>query len=138
MGIDNHALEEFIKTDREAFRAQATDALRLFTPDDRELAASLQTEHTSTDDILHAWAEQIEPIHLDLEQKRSDARFKTSLIKAIGFGDGDADRAIDYLIDERKQSILEEVLGNLYPPMMVRHHSSIATLTIFYHNPILT
>ncbi|MDN5275070.1 MAG: hypothetical protein JWP06_971 [Candidatus Saccharibacteria bacterium] len=115
MGIDNHALEEFIKTDREVFRAQATDALRLFTPDDRELAASLQTEHTSTDDILRAWAEQIEPIHQDLEQKRSDTRFKNSLIKALGFGDGDADRALDYLIDERKQSLLDEVLGNLYP-----------------------
>jgi hypothetical protein len=115
MGIDNHTLEEFIKTDREAFRAQATDALRLFTPDDRELAASLETEHTTTDDVLRAWTEQIEPIHLDLEQKRSDARFKNSLIKALGFGDNDADRAIDYLIDERKQSLLDEVLGNLYP-----------------------
>lgn len=115
MGIDNHTLEEFIKTDREAFRAQATDALRLFTPDDREVAASLQTEHTTTDEVLRAWTEQIEPIHLDLEQKRSDTRFKNSLIKALGFGDGDADRAIDYLVDERKQSLLDEVLGNLYP-----------------------
>jgi hypothetical protein len=115
MGIDNHALEEFIKTDREAFRAEATDALRLFTPDDRELAASLETEHTSTDDVLRAWTEQIEPIHLDLEQKRNDSRFKNSLIKALGFGDSDADRALDYLIDERKQSLLDEVLGNLYP-----------------------
>ena len=115
MGIDNHTLEEFIKTDREAFRAQATDALRSFTPSDRELAASLETEHTSTDDVLRAWTEQIEPIHQDLEEKRSDARFKKTLIKALGFGDGDADRAIDYLIDERKQSLLDEVLGNLYP-----------------------
>lgn len=115
MGNDKQTIEAFIKTDREAFRAQATDALRLFTPDDRETAASLQTDHTSTDDVLRAWTEQIEPIHQDLEQKRSDSRFKNSLIKALGFGDGDADHAVDYLIDERKQSLLDEVLGNLYP-----------------------
>lgn len=115
MGIDNQTLEEFIKTDREAFRAEATDALRLFTPDDRELAASLQTEHTTTDDVLRAWTEQIEPIHQDLEQKRSDVRFKKSLVKAIGFSDNDADHAVDYLIDERKAALLDEVLGNLYP-----------------------
>lgn len=115
MGIENHTLEEFIKTDREAFRAQATEALRLFTPEDRELAASLQANHTTTDSVLRAWTEQLEPIHQDLEQKRSDTRFKKSLIKAIGFNDNEADKAIDYLIDERKQSLLDEVLGNLYP-----------------------
>ena len=115
MGIDNHITEEFIKTDREAFRAWATDALRLFTPDDRERAASLETAHTTTDSILRAWTEQIEPIHHDLEQKRTDTRFKSSLIKALGFGDNEADQAIDYLIDERKQSLVDEVLDNLYP-----------------------
>jgi hypothetical protein len=115
MGIDNHTSEEFIKTDREAFRAQATDALRQFLPDDRERAASLETDHTSADDVLRAWTEQIEPIHQDLEQRRSDVKFKKALIKALGFSDNNADHAVDYLIDERKQSLLDEVLGNLYP-----------------------
>jgi hypothetical protein len=115
MGIAQTVSEEFIKTERELFRAQATHALRLFTPDDRELAASLETEHTTTDDVLRAWTDQIEPIYHDLEQKRSDSRFKKSLIRAIGFGDNAADHAIDYLVDERKQSLLDEVAGNLYP-----------------------
>lgn len=115
MGINDHATEEFIKTDREAFRAQATEALKRFTPEDREHAASLETRHTTTDDILRAWTEQIEPIHQDLELKRDDTRFKKSLIKAIGFSDNDADKAVDYLVDERKESLLDEVLSNLYP-----------------------
>lgn len=115
MGINDHATEEFIKTDREAFRAQATEALKRFTPEDRERAASLETRHTTTDDILRAWTEQVEPIHQDLEQKRDDSRFKKSLIKAIGFSDNDADKAVDYLVDERKESLLDEVLSNLYP-----------------------
>ena len=115
MGTTSHSIEEYIKTDREVFRAQATDALRKFTPEDRELAASLESEHTTTDHVLRAWTEQIEPIHQDLEQKRSDARFKKYIIRNIGFHDHEADKAIDHMIDERKQTLLDEVLDSLYP-----------------------
>jgi hypothetical protein len=115
MGIANHVSEEFIKTERETFRAEATSALRQFTPEDREKAANLETEHTTTDDVLRAWTEQIQPIHSDLEQTRNDAKFKKTLIRTLGFGDSDADKAADYLIDERKRSLLNEVLSNLYP-----------------------
>lgn len=115
MGIDNNVSEEYIKTERETFRARATDALRLFTPEDRETAADLETKHTTTDSVLRSWTEQIQPIHNDLEQKRDDSKFKKSLVKALGFGDNDADKAVDYLIDTRKQSLLDEVLNNLYP-----------------------
>lgn len=118
MGIKNekdHATEEFIRTDREAFRAQATEALKRFDADDRERAASLETEHTSADDVLRAWAQQIEPLHQDLEAQQDDSRFKKSLIKRFGFSDSEADRMVDYLIDERKHGLLDEVLSNLYP-----------------------
>lgn len=118
MGIKNekdHATEEFIRTDREAFRAQATEALKRFDADDREHAASLETEHTSADDVLRAWTQQIEPLHQDLESQRDDTRFKKSLIKRFGFSDNEADRMVDYLIDERKHGLLDEVLSNLYP-----------------------
>lgn len=115
MGRAKHSLEEFIKTDRESFRAQATAALEAFGPEDRELAASLEDDHTTTDDVLRAWSEQIEPVYEDLEAKRTDAKFKKTLIRQIGFNDDEADRAIDYLVDERKSSLLSEVLDNLYP-----------------------
>lgn len=114
MGADTNTVEEFIKTDREAFRAEATDALKQFTPEDREFAASLETDTITAATLYQAWIEQIEPIYTDLEQKRSDTKFKKDLIRTIGFNDNEADRAIDYLIDERKQSLIEEVLGNLY------------------------
>jgi hypothetical protein len=120
MGINDHTVEELIKTDREAFRAQATGALKAFPPDDRDHAVNLETPHTRADDVLRAWAEQIEPIHQDLDLVRSDAAFKKNLIKNIGFSDGDADRAIDYLIESRKRSLLDEVLANLYP--IHEHH----------------
>jgi len=52
MGIENNVSEEYIKTEREIFRARATDALRLFTPVDRENSANLETKHTTTDSVL--------------------------------------------------------------------------------------
>jgi hypothetical protein len=128
MGITDHSTEDFIKTDREAFRAQATDALKCFTPQDREIATSLETAHTTADNVLRAWTEQIEPIHHDLEQKRGDARFKKTLIRNIGFGDSDADKAIDHLVDERKRQLLAEVLHNLYPHEHAQQHQAAHTL----------
>lgn len=119
MGIDDHTLEELIKTDREAFRAQATSALKTFPPDDRTRAVNLETSHTRADDVLRAWVEQIEPIHQDLDLLKSDTKFKKTLMKAVGFSDGDADQAIDHLVESRKHALLDEVLANLYP---VREH----------------
>jgi hypothetical protein len=115
MGINDHVTEEFIKTDREAFRAQATDALKRFDPADRDRAASLEAGRVVADDVLRAWTEQIEPVHQDLEQKRGDTRFKKTLIRNIDFSDSEADQAVDYLVDTRKQALLDEVLNNLYP-----------------------
>jgi hypothetical protein len=115
MGKPDIVSDEIIKTDREAFRAQATDALQHFTSADRELALSLETARTTTDNVLRAWTEQIQPIRGDLEEKRGDVKLKKTLIKAFGFGDQQADHMLDYLVDTRKQSLLDEVLGNLYP-----------------------
>lgn len=109
-----HTIDELIRTNREAFRAQATAALKQFSTDDRELAASMATSYASVDDVLKAWTEQIEPMYRDLEHKRNDARFRKSLVRHIGFHDNDAGRMIDFMIEERKQSLLDEVLDNVY------------------------
>lgn len=134
MGINDHTLEELIKTDREAFRAQAMSALKLFPLRDRERAVNLETPHTRADDVLRVWVEQIEPIHQDLDLLSSDAKFKKSLVKAVGFSDGDADQAIDYLIESRKRSLLNEVLSNLYPihehQIPEQQHAARALLTL--------
>lgn len=114
MGIDTHALDEFIKTDREVFRAQATSALHRFDQEQRELAASVETEHVVADDLLRAWDTQIEPIYQDLDETRHDPKLKKYLINAIGFTDNQAESVIEYMIKERKQALLDEVLGNLY------------------------
>lgn len=107
-------LDNFIRESREEFRANATDALEMFPNDDRELAASMETKHTSADKVLKAWEEQIEPMYRELEGKRSDARLKKSLITHLGFRDNDATKAIDRMVRQRKQSLLDEVLDNLY------------------------
>lgn len=114
MGITDFTTDEQIRTNRETFRAQAMDALRRFTSEDRETAASLETEHVKTGDILKAWAQQIAPVFSDLDAKRSDARFKKTIIRNIGFSDHEAESAIEYMITSRKQALIDEVLDNLY------------------------
>lgn len=114
MGITDYTTEEFITTDRESFRRTASEALRRFTPDDREVAASLESEHVVTADVLRAWFEQLEPLFRDLEAKRNDTKLRNSLKRHLGYADHQAEAAIDVMVDEREQQLLDEVIGNLY------------------------
>lgn len=115
MGINTHTHDEYVKNDREAFRASATRALKLFGPEDRERARSLAYKRATTAGVAKAWDEQLEPLFSDLEAKRNDPKFKKYLIKALSLSDLGADKAIDTLVNERKKSLLDEVLDNLYP-----------------------
>ncbi|MBM3210567.1 hypothetical protein FJZ39_04505 [Candidatus Saccharibacteria bacterium] len=111
-GIKN--FEETIRIDREAFRAEATDALTKFGPHDRELAAALETEHVLTSDVLKAWIEQIEPVFNDLQSELEDARFRTLIMRRIGYDETQAELAIERMVEHRKAQLLDEVLTNLY------------------------
>lgn len=112
--LDLTTTDDYIAAHREEFRAEATEALKRFTPDDRELAASLTTQYATVDDVLKAWTEQIEPMYRDLEAKRSDVRFRKSLMTHVGFHENDATRMVDHIVEVRKQSLLDEVLDNVY------------------------
>lgn len=114
MKMRGQELANYIKRDREGFRAEATEALRRFTPEDREIAASLQTKKTVADDILKAWDQQISPLYTDLEAQRESGDIKTYLARTLGFRHDEAEKMADVIIDERKHSLLEEVLDNLY------------------------
>lgn len=107
-------LDTLIQGNREEFRALATHALDAFGPDDREIAASMTTKYASIDTVLAAWTQQIAPMYRQLDQKQTDARLKKTLINHFGFHDNDALRMIDTMIDARKQSLLQEVLDNVY------------------------
>jgi NADH:ubiquinone oxidoreductase subunit E len=119
--------DELIATNREEFRALGTSALELFPPDDREQAASMTTKYASVDAIIDAWHEQIAPMYTELDKKHSDARLKKTLIRQFGFHDNDAQHMIDVMIEARKDSLLQEVLDNLYhsdieePPYQREH-----------------
>lgn len=120
-------LDDMIRTNSEEFRARATHALDAFPPDDRELAASMTTKYASIDTVLAGWSEQIEPMYRELEQKRNDARLKKTLVRHFGFHDNDAARMIDTMVEARKESLLQEVLDNIYhsdieePPYQREH-----------------
>lgn len=115
MGISKkYTDDEFIQTDRESFRRAASEALRRFTPEDREAAASLESEHVVTADVLRVWFEQLEPLFRDLEAKRTDTKLRNSLKRHLGYADHQAEAAIDVMVDEREQQLLDEVISNLY------------------------
>ena len=120
-------LDTLIRDNREEFRALGTHALDAFPTDDREIAASMTTKYASIDTVLAAWTEQIAPMYRQLDQKQTDSRLKKSLINHFGFHDNDAQRMIETMIDARKQSLLQEVLDNVYhsdieePPYQREH-----------------
>ncbi len=107
-------LEEMIRVDTERFRAEATRAYENFSSEDRVFAEDLASPFTSTQNVFTTWAEQIEPMYRTLDQKRTDTRLKKSLERHFGFHDGDSARAIEMMIEQRKQSLLDEVLDNVY------------------------
>lgn len=114
MGIKNYTSDDYIRNNRESFRAEATEALRRFTPDDRERAASLETEHVLTSDVLKIWFEQLEPMVRVLDEQKNDSRFVKSLQKRFGFSEHAAEDAVARLALDRKNQLLDEVLTNLY------------------------
>lgn len=114
MGIRDYSTEERIQKDRELFRAEAIDALKRFPPEDRETAASLETAHIKTSDILKVWSQQIAPVFTDLDAKQNDARFRKTIVRNIGFSDHQAEVAIEAMVQTRKDQLITEVLDNLY------------------------
>lgn len=114
MGGRKHDLDDLIKTNVEQFRAEATEALQQFSNDDRTTAKRLASRYATATTVLKAWDEQIEPMYRSLEAKQSDTRLRKSLERHFGFHEGDTSQAIDFMVTRRKQSLLDEVLDNVY------------------------
>lgn len=111
-------LEELIRTDRESFRAQANDALALFTPEDRDLAASLLADKgkITAGDLFYAWRTELRPLYEELEELAEDPKFKTYLTKKLHFKDDDADMVIEDVLDARRDLARDETIHTVYPP----------------------
>lgn len=110
-------LEELIRTDRETFRATAMDALALFTPEDRDLAASLLANRgkTTAGDLFYAWRTELRPLYEELEDLSEDPKFKTYLTKKLHFREDDADMVIEDVLDARRDLALHETIQSVYP-----------------------
>lgn len=135
MGINEYSNKERLREDREGFRALAMDALRKFTPEDRETAASLESEHVKTSDVLKVWAEQIAPLFADLASKHADKSLKRTLMRAFGFSEHEVEVAIRDLVEQRKQSLIDEVVSNLYHVDLHDVGYQQAYAENFFHQP---
>lgn len=112
-----HNLEELLRTDRESFRAQAMDALAQFTPEDRDLAASLLAEKgkVTAGDLFYTWRTELRPLFQELDELSEDPKFKTYLVKKLHFKDDDADMVIEDVLDARRDLARDEAINAVYP-----------------------
>lgn len=115
---DHREISELLKkaeVDVEAFRAEATAAMQDFTSDDREYVTGLHCDSADIEKVLHTWEEKLRPERERLTAKRTDASFRATLRRNIGFSDDQAREEIEYMIDERLELLLDETVDSLYP-----------------------
>lgn len=119
------------ETDTETFRAAAMSALQNFTLDDREYVAQLRSDTVDIERVLRAWHEKLLPERERLIAKRSDHRFRASLVRHIGFTDEQAREEIELMIDERLEILLDVIVDELYPLTENDPPDSLATQRAF-------
>jgi hypothetical protein len=103
-----------IALDREGFRAEATNALRQFTPEDRATAEAMETDTITSANILKAWATMYAPICRELDELAVDKRFRQYIVRHVKFSESEAEASIGILLDGRKSTLLDEVLATIY------------------------
>jgi len=101
---------------REAFRAENTEFLRLFTEKDRTLCQDLDVINISTDEFLQLFRDQMAPTIKMLESKRGSKTIRTYLIKNLGFSGLGVDVAVDYLVEMRRNQVITDLIKKICIP----------------------
>ncbi|MDR1969739.1 MAG: hypothetical protein LBQ11_00105 [Candidatus Nomurabacteria bacterium] len=110
-------VSEYIKSqlllNREAFRAENTEFLRVFTVEDRILCRDLDAIDVSASKFLKAFRDQMMPETKALEDKRDSKTIRAYLTKNFGFSGLDTDVAIDYLVEMRRNQIITSCISEI-------------------------
>ncbi|MFZ2545030.1 MAG: hypothetical protein WAW80_03565 [Candidatus Saccharimonadales bacterium] len=101
-------------TDRETFRTQATTALRRLGRDDRKLLKGVASKEIAVYDILSAWHDTLQPLLEQLESKRTDHVFRTSIKKLLILEEKTLDTKINELIDSRISEARVSFIDKIY------------------------
>ena len=108
-------LYEKAKTNTEEFRAETIEALAKFSPKDRELCRHLANSKVGIENVLAVWESELLPERTRLEKLRSDAVFRSYLMKKLGFDSQETQDKIDALVVERIEQAVAVCLLELYP-----------------------
>jgi hypothetical protein len=101
--------------DRESFRAQAQDAYKNYTRDDRLSLQQLETQHTTAYDTLLQWKQTLQPLMAELHAQRLKPSFSKTIAKYLALRDDEAEVKADALIEERFVEVREQSILALYP-----------------------
>jgi hypothetical protein len=108
-------LLEIAKTNTESFRAAAMDALKVFSPPDRDVATRVATDRITLQEVLDAWEKSILPVRAQLESKTTINDLKAYLVKQLGFEETQSQARARALIEEREEQVVCDCIDHLYP-----------------------
>ncbi|MCL2280473.1 hypothetical protein FWC31_01135 [Candidatus Saccharibacteria bacterium] len=139
--------DEYVKNqlllNREAFRAENTECLRMFTKKDRTICWNLSiASGVSIDEFSQIFCDEVMPAIKALEAKRDNKTLRTCLIKNFDFSGLGVDAAVDYLIATCRNRIITNFITkiggqqneNKLRDLLDRPIDELADLFERYHN----
>lgn len=108
-------ITDSILTNLEDFRTNAARAYHDFIPVERKLLASIETNDTTSYNVLAAWDNELRPLLHTLHSKLSAETFRAFMVKNLVLNEKEAQTKIDQIITERKSEVLRSFIYDLYP-----------------------
>ena len=99
---------------REQTRAEMTDALAKFLPNDRAFASRITTKDLSLEVLRNAWVDKFRQLFLDMDDVANDKKIQTYIAKHFQFTEKRAEEMVENIIDTRCIETLENTLSKLY------------------------
>lgn len=99
---------------RELFRLHATQAYQEFTPQNRHVVASLETQDIAAYSFFATWTQQTAPALKQLEQQVQDASFLEDLASRLLLDPASTSQKLDSLITQRRSELHDELLECVY------------------------
>lgn len=99
---------------REALRAEATDALMRFSPADRQFASQITTKDVQLLDVCKAWTTHLRTLFEELEVTAEQKKIHEYIAKHFQFNAGDVTEVIDSIVETRYIQALEDYITPLF------------------------
>ena len=109
-----NTIDETESINIEAVRAEATDALARFTPEDRKFATDIGVKNINLLDLADDWSTKLKDLFEELEATSSQPKIRTYLAKHFSFTEKDVEPVIDGIIETRQLQALEATISKRF------------------------